>query len=68
MLDIKAKLQGLSDDDLFNLLDAVSEEVKRRNNLIGPSIPDVRNQSVDQNVKMVMDALMGLGVQIKPKT
>lgn len=65
--EMKAKLVGLSDDDLFSLLDAVSEEVKRRNNLAGPSIPDIRTQSVDQNVKMVLEALAGLGVQIKPK-
>ena len=65
MFDLKAKLEGLTDDDLFALLDAVSEEVKRRNNLSGPSIPDIRAQSIEQNVKMVADALSSLGVQIK---
>jgi hypothetical protein len=33
----------------------------------GPTIPDIRNQSPETNLKMVLEALANLGVQIKTK-
>lgn len=54
---IVADLKSLSDDDLFALLDGASEEVKRRNGFLGPSVSQVRSNSVEENVKMVVEAL-----------
>jgi len=54
---IVADLKSLSDDDLFMLLDGASEEVKRRNGFLGPSVSQVRSNSVEENVKMVVEAL-----------
>lgn len=62
-MDVDAVLAGLkdlSDDDLFKVLDGASEEMKRRNGLLGPSISNVKNNSVEQNVGLVLDALAGL--------
>jgi hypothetical protein len=54
---IVADIKSLSDEDLFILLDGASEEMKRRNGLIGPSISTVRSNSVEENVKLVIDSL-----------
>lgn len=62
-MDIDAVLAGmkdLSDDDLFKVLDGASEEMKRRNGLLGPSISNIKNNSVEQNVSLVLDALAGV--------
>lgn len=56
-------LKELSDDDLFELLDATSEEVKRRNGMMGPSVSDIRSNTVEQNVGLVLQAL----ANVKPK-
>jgi hypothetical protein len=60
---VKNELKSLSDDDLFTLLDAVSEEVKRRNEILSPSISDIRKNSVEDNVKNVLVALGELGLK-----
>lgn len=61
--DVRNWVLSLSDNQLFFTLNTVSEEVKRRNNLNGPTIANIRSQSVGENIKMVMDALNGLGIQ-----
>lgn len=55
--DIKARLAGLTEEDLLDLLGAVSDEVKRRNELVDFGIPDVRGQTPQQNLSMVLEAL-----------
>jgi hypothetical protein len=55
--EIVVGLKSLSDEELFTLLDGASEEVKRRNGMLGPSISQVRSNSVGENVKLVVDAL-----------
>ena len=57
----------MSDDELFALLDAASEEVKRRNGLLGPSVSDIRNQPVEQTMETLLGALADLGVELKKK-
>lgn len=57
---VLAELKTLSDDDLFKILDGASEEMKRRNGLLGPSIGNIKNNTVEQNVGLVLDALAGL--------
>lgn len=67
-MDVKAivaDIRTLSDEDLFTLLDGASEEMKRRNGLLGPSINSIRSNSVSQNVGMVLDALSGLKADAK---
>ena len=64
---IEQNLQSLSDGDLLKLLDSVSEEVKRRNRLMGPSVSDIRNKSVEQNVKDFLTCLADLGIAVKNK-
>ena len=58
-------LVDMDDDELFSLLDTVSEEVKRRNNMLGPSVSDIRNQPVEQTMTTFLEALSSLGVQIR---
>lgn len=62
---LKESLQTLSDTDLFKILDVVSEEVKRRNQLISPPISDIRNKPVEQNVKDFLTCLADLGIAVK---
>lgn len=62
--DFKNQIQNLNDNDLFELLDLVSGEVKRRNGLAFPNVADIHNQSVEENVKMVLEALSNLGVKV----
>ena len=62
---LKESLQTLGDTDLFKVLDAVSEEVKRRNQLMGPSVSDIRNKPVEQNVKNFLTCLADLGIAVK---
>ena len=62
---LKASLQTLGDSDLFKILDAVSEEVKRRNQLMGPPISNIRNKPVEQNVKDFLTCLADLGIAVK---
>lgn len=57
---VLSELKDLSDDDLFKVLDGASEEMKRRNGLLGPSISNIKNNSVEQNVSLVLDALAGV--------
>lgn len=61
----KPELREMSDLELLDLLDAVSEEVKRRNAGLGPDV-DVRGQTVQQNVAMVLGALADLNISVKP--
>jgi hypothetical protein len=63
LLEIKSKIQEINDDELFELLDCASEELKRRNGLLMPSIPDIRNKSPQANLQMVIEALAGMGVK-----
>ena len=63
--DFRDKLTRLSDEDVMDILEATSDEVKRRNNLTGVGLGDVRNNSVEQNLKILLDALQGMGINIK---
>lgn len=60
LVSVIGNLKTLSDEELFMLLDRTSEEVKRRNGLLGPSISKVRSNSVEENVKLVVDAIAGV--------
>jgi len=67
--DFKKRLVDLSDEEVFTLLDAVSEDVKRRNGMMKhPSIKDIRSQTVAQNVAIVLEALSDLGMKVKEKS
>lgn len=59
-------MKDLSDEDLFRVLDGASEEMKRRNGLLGPSVSGIRNNNVEQNVKLVIEALAAVRGQPKP--
>ena len=61
---LKKALKDMSNDELFSLLDSTSEEVKRRNNLLGPSVNDIRNQPVEKTVGTFLEALADLGMKI----
>ncbi len=65
--EVKDSLSKLSDEDVFELLDAVSEEVKRRNSLLGPSISDVRNAPIEQTAENFIEALRNLGIRLEKK-
>lgn len=62
---VKLEINSISDNELFDVLDCASEELKRRNGLLAPSIHDTVNQSPQANLKMVIEALANLGNQIK---
>ena len=62
---LKRPLKELNDKELFDLLDATSDEVKRRNGLLGPSIIDLQNQPVEKTIGSVLEALADLGLRMK---
>ena len=63
---VSGKLKGMSDEDVLSLLDMVSDEVKRRNFLMGPYIPDPRTQSFDDNMKALFEAFSNFGFKSPP--
>lgn len=60
MEDVKARLRELSDDDVLELLDVVSEEVKRRNSLHLPAIPPVGTPEFDGTIRALADVFSSL--------
>jgi len=62
--EIHESLKEKSDKDLLELLDIVSSEVKRRNNLGGPDFASLRQNTVEQNMKIIKEALSGLGLKL----
>lgn len=64
---LKKPLSSLSDDEVFDLLNSVSEEVKRRNGLMGPTVTDVKGQPLEKTVGAFLGALADFGVQFKNK-
>lgn len=64
---LKKPLSEMTDDELFSVLDAASEEMKRRNGLLGPSVTDIKNQPVEQTVESFLGALAQLGIHVKKK-
>ncbi len=65
--ELKKSLESLNDSDLFSILDAVSDEVKRRNSLLGPSVTDIKNQPIEKSVNSFLEALADIGIKIKSK-
>jgi predicted nucleic acid-binding Zn-ribbon protein len=62
---LEKELQAISDEDLFAILNIISEEVKRRNNMKSPSISNIRDRSIEENVKAVLSALANFGIGFK---
>lgn len=63
--EIKLIVKDISDDELFELLECASDELKRRNGLLIPGVSDIRSQSPEANLKLVMEALAKMGAQVK---
>ena len=55
--EIKSKLRSMSDEHVLSLLDAVSDEVKRRNTILGPPIADVRKEALSKGLLDLLEAL-----------
>jgi hypothetical protein len=58
--DVKASLRSLSNDDLLDLLESVSDEVKRRNNDMGPDSGSGA-EGVAEGVASLIEVLSELG-------
>ena len=58
-------IAGLSDGDLLDLLESVSDEVKRRSSLVGPDVGQVF--ASEEGILSVVESLADLGVAIKSK-
>lgn len=63
--DIRARLREMPEAELLDLLDAVSDEVRRRNEIGADPEDDVRLKSPEQNLATVLQALAELGAGIK---
>lgn len=63
--ELKEFIEKLNDEDLFDVLEFVSDEVRRRNSMIGPDIGDIRSATTEENVTMIMEALGELGVRMR---
>lgn len=63
--NFREKLSKLSDADLIDVLDAVSEEVKKRNNISGLGLKSISENSFEENTKIIMEAIKNLGIEIK---
>ena len=55
--EMKAGLESLSDGDLLSLLDSVSDEVKRRNSILGP--PEARKEVIQKGLEDLLGAIGG---------
>jgi hypothetical protein len=66
-MNIRAKLREVPDPELLDLLDAVSEELKRRNEILGPSVSEVKTKTPEENLKTLLTALAELGGKINFK-
>ncbi len=56
--EIRERLKGLSDDEVLELLDTVSDEVKRRNRLMGAADPSLDKDAIRSGMQTVLDALV----------
>ena len=63
--EIKSIVKDISDDELFELLECASDELKRRNGLLIPGVSEIRKQSPEANLTMLIEALAKAGSQIK---
>jgi hypothetical protein len=63
--DVVEMIAGLSDGDLLDLLESVSDEVKRRSSLVGPDVGKVL--ATEEGIMSVVESLADLGVMIKSK-
>lgn len=65
MEDIKSRLQALSDNEVLDLLDQVSAEVKRRNSLQLPEIPKPGTPEFEGTMGSLLEALGNLAGPVK---
>jgi len=56
--EVKDGLGKLSDSELLELLDTVSDEVKRRNSLMGPAAPSLDKQDIQDGIKAIVEAIV----------
>ncbi len=59
--DIRLQLQQIGDADLLELLNEISDEVKRRNNImrgiLGNQGPEVRKETFQDGIKAILEAM-----------
>jgi len=55
--EFQEKIQTLTDADLLTLLDMVSDEVKRRNTILGPPSTEVRKEHIQKGIDMLLDTI-----------
>jgi len=55
---MREKLKDLPDDDLFELLETVSNEVKRRNGLLGPAVAPMDQKELQESLKKILEAMV----------
>jgi len=55
---IQDGLKSLTDSELLELLDVVSDEVKRRNSLMGTTAPSLDKHGIQDGIKTIIDAMV----------
>lgn len=55
--EIKREIAQLNDPDLLALLDEVSNELKKRNTILGPANTDVRKENIQQGLKVLLETI-----------
>lgn len=63
--DIASKLRELSEEDLLSLLDMVSEEVKRRNDMAGMNVPAIDDPDPRKAVLSFIESLSAIGIKFR---
>jgi len=61
---LKANMSIIPDDELLDIVNVASAEVKKRAGLESIGIPDIKNNSVEENLRVLVDALKQMGINI----
>jgi hypothetical protein len=58
----KDKLTRLSQTDLYDILDAVTLEVKRRAGIEGSAMSAIKGKEVEEGMKLILEALSSANI------
>lgn len=67
MEKLKTAIQNLNEAELLEILEFISNEIKKRNNNIPFEIPNMEDIDMDDTIKKLLDALVILGKDLNQK-
>lgn len=61
---LKENISNIPDSELLEIINVAGAEIKKRAGLEAVGIPDIRNNTVEENLKVLRDALRQMGIHI----